>query len=134
MTKPILFLKRDITTGKWKEWECQAYVVQELRRRGFMVEGDQNAARRGFGAAAKAKATGMTAGTPDLRVLLPKGRIVFIELKMVKGKLSDSQKEWRAKAELLGFEVGTVFANCPRDMLACVETVLTRLTRTLVVR
>lgn len=44
------------------------------------------------------------AGVPDRIVLLPGGRIVFVELKRPKGGvLSDRQKWWRRKLIELGF-------------------------------
>lgn len=44
------------------------------------------------------------AGVPDRIVLLPGGRIVFVELKKpVGGRVSGRQKWWRDKLRLLGF-------------------------------
>jgi VRR-NUC domain-containing protein len=110
-----LFMGRDPSVGKWAEHEIQAYVVQEARRLGYFIEGDQNAAKRGYGAAARAKACGMTAGTPDLRVMLPRGDVLFIELKLEKGRLSDSQKAWHKRAEELRQDVIIVFADTPQE-------------------
>ena len=41
---------------------------------------------------------GNRAGWPDLTVLLPNGRVVFVELKVKGGRLSAEQKEFRSKA------------------------------------
>lgn len=109
-----LFLGRDITTGKWKEWEIQAYIVQEARKAGYFIEGDQNAAKRGPVAAARAKACGMNAGTPDLRVLKKNGEIIFFELKLFGGKVSRPQEDWHNKAMSLGFPVYMVWADTPK--------------------
>lgn len=99
--------------NSWQEWEIQSYIVQQARRAGLFIEGDQNAAKRGFMAAARAKACGMMAGTPDLRVLKDNGKIVFIEVKKGKGKLSSAQKEWHSKAESLSHEVYTIYVDTP---------------------
>ena len=45
------------------------------------------------------------AGVPDRIVLLPGGRIIFVELKRPKGgRLSELQKYWGRKLQSLGFE------------------------------
>ena len=51
-----------------------------------------NAGRRTYRAAASLKAEGMTAGTPDLCVLLPGGFVLWLELKTATGRLSDAQQ------------------------------------------
>ncbi len=49
-------------------------------------------------------------GVPDRIVLLPGGRIMFIELKRPKGgKLSAMQKWWHKKLRILGFDVWVVW-------------------------
>ena len=49
------------------------------------------------------------AGVPDRIVLLPRGRIVFVELKRPKGgRLSKQQEWWAAKLTDLGFNYWTV--------------------------
>ena len=100
---------------KWPEWKLQAYCVQELRRLGYMVAGDQNQAKRGYKAAAVAKATGMLAGEPDMRVYMPAGVVVFFELKTDKGRLSDAQKILHDKLRGLGHRVFTVWAQTPGE-------------------
>ena len=43
-------------------------------------------------------------GVPDRLVLLPRGRIIFVETKRPKGgRLSARQKWWRRKLQALGF-------------------------------
>ncbi len=44
-------------------------------------------------------------GIPDRMVLLPGGRIIFVELKTEKGKQSKAQEIWEEKLTKLGFEV-----------------------------
>jgi streptogramin lyase len=50
-------------------------------------------------------------GIPDRLVLMPGGRIWFVEMKSEKGRLSPKQKWWKAKLTELGFEVWTVSDN-----------------------
>jgi hypothetical protein len=51
-----------------------------------------------------------SAGVPDRIILLPKGRIIFVELKRpVGGEVSALQHKWREWLTLLGFTVWHVF-------------------------
>lgn len=52
-----------------------------------------------------AQATGRTLGEPDFTVLLPKGRIIFVEAKTSHGKLSIAQEAFAARAGFLGHVV-----------------------------
>lgn len=50
------------------------------------------------------------AGVPDRIVLLPRGRVVFVELKRPKGgELSNRQKWWARKLESLEQEYWTIW-------------------------
>jgi hypothetical protein len=53
--------------------------------------------------AAKLKATGLLAGVSDLIVIQP-NRIIFVELKLEKGKQQKTQIEFERKVKALGFE------------------------------
>jgi hypothetical protein len=55
----------------------------------------------------KMKAFGVWAGSPDLKVWLPNGRAVLIELKAPGGTLSDAQKTAHAELSAMGFPVYT---------------------------
>lgn len=50
------------------------------------------------------KATGLLAGASDLIVILPNGKLFFIELKIEKGIQSDKQKDFENRVSDLGFE------------------------------
>lgn len=104
------------------EWRLQAAQVRALRAlpehgapNGFLLAGDQNAARRGPRAQVEAKATGMTPGEPDLRVYLPGGRLAFIENKTAKGRLSPAQQSRHAALQALGHTVVVVRAVTEAD-------------------
>jgi len=126
MTK--IFLGRDPTVaGKWQEWEAQAYVIQELRREGIMIEGDQNQGKRSFAAAARAKAAGMKAGSPDLRIFLYYQKLILIEVKIGTGKSdkrSQEQKDWHKEAEERGFIVHTVYCKTPMELLIKIRKII----------
>jgi len=120
------FLNHDPTSLEfpWMEWHIQAYIVQELRRLGYMVIGDMAAGKRNPG---KAKAVGLIAGHPDLSIWLSGGRVVLVELKRAKrhgGKLSKDQIDHHAKLETLGHHVYVIYAETPDDGLNQVMAIL----------
>ena len=51
---------------------------------------------------------GVEPGTPDLMVLVQGGRVVWLEAKTARGRLSKSQKQWHDKARGLGHDVYVV--------------------------
>ena len=131
----------DKKTLAYHEWQIQAAVVRELHRLGVLYHGDQNAARRGFKSAAQAKATGMRKGWPDLTVVLPHegmpikptakgnyygipGKIIYIEFKTLKGKLSKEQREVHQRLAECGFPVHVVYAKDGDDAWAQVRGIL----------
>lgn len=102
------------------EWRLQAAQVRRLRSmpehgRMFLIAGDQNAARRGPRAAVEAQATGMTPGEPDLRVYGAKGRLLLIENKTLKGRLSPAQRDRHAALARLGHTVVVLRAATETD-------------------
>ena len=54
--------------------------------------------------AKRLKAEGVLAGVADLTVLLPQGKILYIEMKVKGNKQTDNQKEFQQKAEALGYK------------------------------
>jgi hypothetical protein len=111
---------------KWSEDHIQMYIVQETRRRGYLVTASMEQAKRNRARAARAKAMGLTAGVPDLIFRLPNGGKVEIELKTKTGKLSGSQKAFHKVIKDLGHEVYTVYAQSPARGLGEVLTLLER--------
>lgn len=62
------------------------------------------------------------AGVPDRIVLLPGGRIVFVETKRPKGgRLSAMQKWWRKKLTDLGFKYEAVWEDFDVDLFKYVH-------------
>lgn len=98
-----------------REWKLQAAAVVALRQhpdygRRFLIAGDQNAGKRGPQAMMIAKVTGMEPGEPDLRVYADGGRLLLIEYKAAKGRLSKEQRQRHADMGRLGYEVATIKA------------------------
>lgn len=110
-----LFLGKDPwdSTIEWKEWELQAYIIQEARRSGYMVSGSMEQGLRSSGAGARAKACGLTKGEPDMRFYLPMGRVLFVELKTMAGKVSKEQKEYHERLGQLGHWVEVIKMPSP---------------------
>ena len=50
----------------------------------------------------KLKNMGMKSGVPDLILEFPRSKFVYCEIKMPKGRLSNSQKLWKVQSEILG--------------------------------
>lgn len=65
-----------------------------------------NAAKRTQWAAQRAQREGMAKGFPDMMALAPGGRAAFLEFKAPKGVLSESQSEWIARLQRMGFPAG----------------------------
>lgn len=57
-------------------------------------------------------------GVPDRIVLLPGGRIYFVETKRPGGRLSPMQKKWHEWLRELGFRCGTVYNDAQLDDFA----------------
>lgn len=92
------------------EWKLQAAVIERLgalERAGLPISaaGDMAAGRRSWAEINKAKATGLVAGEPDVRVYLPGGRICHIELKVGRAKPSDAQLARHERLAELGHTV-----------------------------
>lgn len=48
------------------------------------------------------KRMGLKSGCPDIIIEYPQGKILYIELKTKKGRLSDSQKLWAIQSKAMG--------------------------------
>lgn len=115
--------KVTVTNALPLEWELQAAQVRALRAmpeygKQFLFAGDQNAAKRGQTATAQAKAAGMTAGEPDLRIYLEGGRLGLIENKVGRAALEPSQVTRHPALAALGHPVTVVRAVTEDDAAA----------------
>jgi len=108
------------------EWRYQAAVIARLHRmedEGLPIAcaGDMNRAKRNRRAQMEAKVTGITAGEPDIRVYMPFGLLLSIELKTPTGRRSKDQRERHARLAKLDFIVLTFSAETPEDLADLVE-------------
>jgi len=78
-----------------------------------------NGGKRSAATGALLKATGTRAGVPDITILFPSAKALFVELKAPKGTLQPSQKEWRDKLQGYGFAWGE--ARSLEDLIALVS-------------
>lgn len=108
----------------WTEEELQMAICQDLRRRRVHHAADMNAGRRSLQRGARLKLAGMTAGEPDLRLYLPGGLVVFVELKRKGGVVSREQKDRHEVLRGLGFHVHVLKAHCPAQAVAQIVDIL----------
>lgn len=123
---PGTFLGKDPADPShiWSEIFIQAYIVQEALKAGLTLAAGMEQGKRSKLSGARAKASGMAAGEPDLRFYLPMGQIKLIELKTKDGKLNDAQKLRIPKLKELGYAVSVVYAESPMDGWLQVKEIL----------
>ena len=122
---PAMRLTVDMPTPtKITEHHLQVAIIQRLRRMGLDVVADMNAARRSVQAASRLKASGMTAGEPDLRIYMPGGRLGMIEVKTATGRLSDAQAARIEKLRGLGYPVEIVKAATVLEAADLAESIV----------
>ena len=92
------------------EFEIQCYVVTQALRKGILVHGDPLGLVRSSRMGAKAKCAGARKGWPDLTFVLA-GRVVWVELKTVRGRVSPDQKKVHSIMEGLGHSVYVIRAK-----------------------
>lgn len=84
----------------------QVAVVNWARREGLFIYAVPNGGRRNAKEAMGLKREGVLAGIPDLQVVLPDGRVLWVEMKKRKGgTVSKVQKDIHTKLEELGHSV-----------------------------
>lgn len=112
------------------EWHLQKAAVTRLRHmqeygKLFLLAGDMNAGRRGIRTATIAKATGITAGEPDLRIYVIGGRLGMIEVKVRGRYLSPEQKRRHADLRALGFDdIETLTSSDEQDAADQAEAIV----------
>ena len=108
------------------EFEIQCYVVTQALRNGILVHGDPLGLVRSARLGSKAKCAGARKGWPDLTFVLAKGRVVWVELKTYRGKISPDQKKVHAIMSGLGHEIWTVFAKDGKEAWKMIQECLTK--------
>ena len=85
-----------------RESDFQRAIVQALSYAGWLVMHIPNQSTRG-----RQRWAGLMPGAPDL-VAIKRGRVVFLEVKTEKGKVSEKQSEVHELLRLHGMEVRVV--------------------------
>ena len=82
-----------------------AYLALALRPDCYFFAVPNGGARH-IRVAVRLKEEGAKRGIPDLHIMMPGGRLVYLEMKIKGGSLSSDQKAFRDMARSLGFEWG----------------------------
>lgn len=98
------------------EWELQAAAVRRLRTiPNILFAAGMESGKRGPKAQMQAVATGLAAGHPDMTILLPAGRVFFIEYKNSVGRLSPAQIARHDALRKLGHVIEVVKASTEEE-------------------
>ena len=81
---------------------CNQYLEYLAKTYNFRHFHVPNEGKRSIYLHAKMKKMGLKSGCPDIIIEYPVGKILYIELKAPKGRLSDTQKLWAVQSEILG--------------------------------
>jgi hypothetical protein len=84
-------------------WFNNTYCLKNHKPRGIIFS-IPNGGTRNAKEAVKLKATGLLRGASDLIVILPNGKLLFIEVKTDIGVQSEYQKDFEDRVKSLGFE------------------------------
>ena len=86
------------------QWYNNNFCLKHHNPRGIMFSVPNELAGSNSIAMMQAKAIGLTSGVSDTIVILPNGKILFIEFKDEKGKQSEKQKDFESIVTSLGYE------------------------------
>lgn len=115
---------------KKPEFREQARLVAALRRRWFLMPDElrpivfavPNGGKRDAREAANLKAQGVLAGIPDLGIMLPKARMIWIEMKAENGRVSAMQADLHPHISALEFPM--IVAYSAEDALEQLRNLL----------
>lgn len=129
MSKRLMQSDWSDTKIKWSESDLQIAQAQWLKRHKeynntFTFAGDQNGLSSSPVAKARAKAEGLQAGEPDMRLYFNNCRLVLVENKRKGNYASEVQKERIALLEKLGYTCYIVTANCPNDAVEKMKNIV----------
>lgn len=117
-------MAKDVVSNRIPEWKLQAAGCAELESMGQDYAGSLEGVRLTPRNAQMAKATGMKAGEPDIRLYFDGGRCVFAELKGEGGSLTPGQRERIPMLRGRGFVVHVVFAVDEQGMRAKLRAIV----------
>ena len=81
---------------------CNDYLIYLSKQYNFRHFHVPNEGKRSIWLHNRMKRMGLKSGCPDIIIEYPEGKILYIELKNEKGRLSDSQKLWAVQSKALG--------------------------------
>ena len=95
---------------KQTEAQFQKVVVRYIRLqyKELLVFAVRNEGKRSVKEQSIIKSMGLTSGVSDLVVLGNNGKVLFLELKSEKGKLTQNQKNFKREVEIRGFRYEVV--------------------------
>lgn len=111
-------------SDKIPEWRLQAEIAADLDRMDQPFAASLEGVKLNPYQAQMAKATGMKAGEPDVRLYFDGARLVFVELKVAGGYLNPAQRERVPMLRALGFVVHVVKAATPDDAVSAVREIV----------
>ena len=79
---------------------CHEYLTYMSKTYNFRHFHVPNEGKRNVYYNTKLKNMGLKSGCPDIIVEYPKGRLLYIELKTAKGRLSENQKLWKVQSKI----------------------------------
>lgn len=84
-------------------WYNNTYCLKFHEPRGLMFSVPNELGGKNAISTALAKSTGLMSGVSDTIVILPNGRLIFVEFKTSKGVQSKSQKEFEQRVTSHGY-------------------------------
>jgi len=81
---------------------CNDYLILLSKKYNFRHFHVPNEGKRSIWLHNRMKRMGLKSGCPDIIIEYPEGRILYVELKTKKGRLSDNQKLWAVQSKALG--------------------------------
>lgn len=84
-------------------WYNNTHCLKTNPNRGLIFS-IPNGGSRNIREAMTLKATGILSGVSDLIVILPNGKLLFVEVKIDKGIQSEAQKDFENRVNALGYE------------------------------
>lgn len=99
-----------MTKVKVSENDIQRQIVDWIRAvaPALMVVAVPNGSRRTAAGRAANAVPGLTRGVPDLVVILPKGQVMWLEVKSASGRVSPEQFDFHNKLHVLGHTCAVV--------------------------
>ena len=90
-------------------WFNNSFCLKNDKQRG-LIFAVPNGGTRNIKEAMVLKSTGVLAGVSDLIVILPNGKLIFVEVKKENGKQSDKQKDFEDRVNKLGYDYWLVYS------------------------